>query len=259
MLQDGIYYCIIPPWVLRGNRVIIMTLETENLLRIKSLWDPIRNMEGILDSVRRNRLSKISQYKSTAHCYLRYLQIMSGKKLLLKFKKNEQNLKFYRKATWMLRESICSFMKHLWGVRLAMAWFWFWCLVFPVPWGKMIKRKQKLWEGETGSASPNPCTRMKVYLFRPPMGKAFVSQGTELLNPKKTLSETALKDIQISKMAEIYAFLRLNIFFYKFNNLHYLENQFHVKMILKKKHDVKHSYSFLKKKLLEFSCFTMLC
>ena len=37
MLQDGIYYCIILPWVLRGNRVIIMTLETENLLRIKSL------------------------------------------------------------------------------------------------------------------------------------------------------------------------------------------------------------------------------
>ena len=65
MLQDGIYYCIILPWVLRGNRVIITTLETENLLRIKSLWDPIRNMEGILDSMCRNRLSKISQHKNT--------------------------------------------------------------------------------------------------------------------------------------------------------------------------------------------------
>ena len=84
MLQDGIYYCIILPWVLRGNRVIIMTLETENLLRIKSLWDPIRNMEGILDSMRRNRLSKISQHKNTTLCYLRCRQIMSGKNLFLK-------------------------------------------------------------------------------------------------------------------------------------------------------------------------------
>lgn len=92
-------------------------------------------------------------------------------------------------------------------------------------------------------------------------GKSICESGNrELLYPKKTVSETALKDRQISKMAEIYAVFRLNIFFYKFNNLHYLGNQFHVEMILKKKHDVKHSYSFLKKKkLLEFSCSTMLC
>ena len=95
-------------------------------------------------------------------------------------------------------------------------------------------------------------------------GKSICESGNrELLNPKKTVSETALKDIQISKMAEIYAFLRLNIFFYKFNNLHYLENQFHVKMILKKNHDVKHSYSFLKKKncwsLAALQCFVSFC
>lgn len=192
-------------------------------------------MEGILGSVCRNRLFKISRHKNTALCYLRCLQIMSAKNLLLKFKENWQNLKFYRKATWMLRESICCFMKHLRGVRLTgMAWFSSWCLVFPVPWGKIIKRKQKLWEGETGSASPNPCTRMKVYLFAASNGKSiWESENRELLNPK-TVSETALEYIRISKMAENLCFLQ-TIFFYKFNNLHYLENQFHVEIILKKK------------------------
>ena len=153
-------------------------------------------------------------------------------------------------------------MKHLRGVRLTgMAWFCFWCLVFPVPWGKIIKRKQKLWEGETGSASPNPCTRMKVYLFAASNGKSiWESENRELLNPK-TVSETALEYIQISEMAENLCFLQ-TIFFYKFNNLHYLENQFHVEIILqkKKKHDVKHSYSFLKNScwsLAALQCFVI--
>lgn len=183
-----------------GNRVIIMTLETESTQN-KVIVRPSQEYGRNPVCVQKQALqAKSTQERSL--CYLRCLQFMSGKNLLLKFKENWQNLKFYRKATWMLWESICSFMKHLRGVRLTgMAGFLSWCLVFPVPWGKIIKRKTEALRRWNRKCFPKSLYKDEGVPLAASNGKRLESQRTELLNPK-TVSETALEYIQISKIWE---------------------------------------------------------